>query len=353
MTLPDTMASDLRVSETRVPETKVSAPKLLDVQDLQVSFKYNGQWTPAVQSASFSLARGQVLGLVGESGSGKTVTAMAVMGLINAVGGRVSGGSIHFDGRDVTNLGKKDWSDLRGKRLGMIFQQPMRALNPAFTVGEQIAEVIRRHNNVSRSDASKRAVEMLDSVHIADAANRAKSYPHQLSGGMCQRVMIAMALVNNPDLLIADEPTTALDVTVQKRVLDLIREVQADRGIGVLFITHDLGVVAEMCDDVAVMYAGEVVERGEINQVFECPDHPYTEGLLASVPRSGAHGRLGSIPGVVPPPNEMPLGCRFAPRCAYVTEGVCTSHALDLRETGGQRWSRCERVGELSLRGVI
>ncbi len=336
-----------------VPEVVAPAPTLLDVQDLQVSFNYGGHWTPTVQSASFSLARGRVLGLVGESGSGKTVTAMAVMGLINGVGGRVTGGSIRFDGRDVTNVGKKDWSDLRGKRLGMIFQQPMRALNPAFTVGEQIAEVIRRHNKVSRSEASKRAVEMLDSVHIADAANRAKSYPHQLSGGMCQRVMIAMALVNNPDLLIADEPTTALDVTVQKRVLDLIREVQIDRGIGVLFITHDLGVVAEMCDDVAVMYAGEVVERGAIDRVFECPDHPYTEGLLASVPRSGVTGRLGSIPGVVPPPYDMPTGCRFAPRCSYVVEGACTSHGLDLHSTGIERWSRCARVDELSLRGVV
>jgi peptide/nickel transport system ATP-binding protein len=336
-----------------VPEGVAHVSTLLDVQDLQVSFNYNGRWTPTIQSASFSLQRGRVLGLVGESGSGKTVTAMAVMGLINGVGGRVTAGSIHFDGRDVTNLGKKDWSDLRGKRLGMIFQQPMRALNPAFTVGEQIAEVIRRHNKVSRAEASKRAVEMLDSVHIADASNRAKSYPHQLSGGMCQRVMIAMALVNNPDLLIADEPTTALDVTVQKRVLDLIREVQVDRGIGVLFITHDLGVVAEMCDDVAVMYAGEVVERGAIDRVFECPVHPYTEGLLASVPRSGVTGRLGSIPGVVPPPYDMPTGCRFAPRCSYVVEGACTSRALDLHPSGTGRWSRCARVAELSLRGVV
>jgi oligopeptide/dipeptide ABC transporter ATP-binding protein len=333
--------------------TAETAASLLAVEGLEICFKYEGHWTPAVKSATFSVARHEVLGLVGESGSGKTVTAMAAMGLVNSVGGRVTAGRVVFDGQDVTRLGKREWSDLRGQRIGMIFQQPMRSLNPAFTVGEQIAETVRRHNEISRRDAWRRAVETLDRVRIARADERSKYYPHQMSGGMAQRVMIAMALVNHPDLLIADEPTTALDVTVQKKVLDLIREIQEDTHIAVVFITHDLGVVAQMCDNIAVMYAGEVVERGPIAEVFAAPAHPYSEGLLGAIPKPGSAARLASIPGYVPPPTKMPDGCRFNPRCPNRMEGVCTSGETELVEVETGRWTRCRRIHELDLHGVV
>lgn len=288
---------------------------LLVVDDLSVAFGSGPRSLTVVRSASVTVDPGRVVGVVGESGSGKTVTAMASVGLIGRLGGRIAGGRVVVDGQDVTRLPERDWSRLRGRVVGMVFQQPTRSLNPAFTVGEQIAEVARRHLGASRQDAWDRAVDMLDKVHIPRAAERAKDYPHQLSGGMCQRVAIAMALVCEPKLLIADEPTTALDVTVQRRILDLLLELQASMGIAVLFITHDLGVVAEVCDEVAVMYAGEVVERGDVADVFAAPTHPYTAGLMAALPTGDGNVRvLSAIPGQVPSAGEMPPGCRFAPR---------------------------------------
>jgi oligopeptide/dipeptide ABC transporter ATP-binding protein len=298
-----------------------------------------------------SIGRGEVVGLVGESGSGKTVTALAVMGLARFKGARVSASSISLEGREVLGLSEGQWSEVRGRDVSMIFQQPTTSLNPAFTVGQQIAEVVRRHTNQSRKEAWKSAVKMLDRVQIPNAGQRAHEYPHMFSGGMCQRVMIAMALTCNPKLLIADEPTTALDVTVQAKVLDLLRELRAELGIAILFITHDLGVVAEMCERVAVMYAGQIVETGARSDIFERPTHPYSRGLIASVPRIGASKRLLSIPGVVPAPGELSSACRFYPRCPHSVLGRCDVVAPELEQLSDDRSVRCIRHDEIGTRG--
>jgi oligopeptide/dipeptide ABC transporter ATP-binding protein len=266
------------------------------------------------------------------------------------MGGEITAGRIRLEGRDVTHLTERQWSDVRGRQVSMIFQQPIRSLNPAYTVGDQIAEAARRHFGIGRKEAWARAVEMLDRVHIPRPAERATMYPHQLSGGMCQRVMISMALVCRPKVLIADEPTTALDVTVQRRILELLHEIQAEMGIGIVFITHDLGVIAQMADTVAVMYAGEVVEHAAVRDLFERPRHPYTAGLLASIPTGGLR-RLGAIPGRVPSPTQMPAGCRFHPRCAHSMEETCTTGGpFDLVPLGNST-SRCVRARELTLAG--
>jgi peptide/nickel transport system ATP-binding protein len=317
---------------------------LLSIRNLTVSFG----GTAVVQDVSFDVEAGSTVGLVGESGSGKTVTALSALGLTRTQGATVTG-QVLFDGEDLTAMSEKQLSTRRGRSIGMIFQQAIRTLDPAFTVGEQIAEAVRRHEGLSRSAARARAVEMLDRVHIPRAAERAKEYPHTFSGGMCQRAMIAMALACSPRLVFADEPTTALDVTVQARILALLREIQRDTGIAIVFISHDLGVIAELAQRVVVMYAGQVVERATVEDLFLRPRHPYTSGLLGSIPAVGQGRRLISIPGVVPPPGAMPVGCRFHPRCVHEVPGLCdtTAPSLDLGDG-----ARCLRTTELDLRGI-
>lgn len=326
---------------------------LLVVEDLSVAFPHDGGWTEVLDGVSLAIHKGETVGLVGESGSGKTVTALSIMGLLGASGGRVTRGSIRLDGEELVGPTEERWRAVRGKRIAMIFQQPTRALNPAFTVGAQIAETARRHLGLSRRDARVRAVELLDHVGIADAARRANDYPHTFSGGMCQRAMIAMALVGNPEILIADEPTTALDTTVQARVLDLLRDVQQETGVGMLFVTHDLGVIAEMCDRVNVCYSGQVMEEAAVSAVLEAPQHPYTAGLLASVPQPGAGRRLVAIPGTIPDFAHLPTGCRFHPRCEFAVHNRCDIDGVPFLRAGDDHGVRCVRHGELSLKGVV
>jgi peptide/nickel transport system ATP-binding protein len=325
---------------------------LLSIDNLCVAFPAGRSWIEVVQDVTFDVNRGETLGLVGESGSGKTVTSMAVMGLTPAVGGRVTGGRIHFDGSDITELKERAWLGIRGRRIAMIFQQPTRSLDPAFTVGDQIAEAVRAHLKLPRRQAWERAVSYLDRVRIPNAAARAHDYPHMFSGGMCQRVMIAMALACEPELLIADEPTTALDVTVQSKVLDLLHELKADMSLTVVYISHDLGVVAEICDRVVVMYGGQTVETSSIHDLFERPRHPYTQGLLDSIPKPGGGKRTRAIPGQVPAPTQLPPGCRFHPRCTHVDHEVCphTEPVMVSFEHGHE--ARCHRADALDLPGI-
>ncbi|MFI0842899.1 ABC transporter ATP-binding protein [Mesorhizobium sp. IMUNJ 23232] len=323
-------------------------PPLLEVRDLTIEFPFGKRWTAVVSDAQLTLAKGDTVGLVGESGSGKSVTSMAVLGLIGELGGRVTRGSIHFDGNDVVKARPGLLHQLRGDRIGMIFQQPGRSLNPAFTVGDHIAETVRRHRNVSRAEAWKKAVSLLDRVGIARAGERASDYPHQFSGGMCQRVMIAMAISCEPQLLIADEPTTALDVTVQAKVLELLNELIRESGMAMLFISHDLTVVSEVTRRVVVMYAGETVESGPTSQVFSTPQHPYTRGLIASIPGGGRQQRLKLIQGGIPSPAAVIPGCRFHPRCDSRVSDLCNTQAMALREIGNGRSSRCLRAGTAS-----
>ena len=330
----------------------MSDQPLLRIEGLSVEFRAGRGWTRVVDDVSLSVDRAQTVGLVGESGSGKTVSALATIGLAQRIGAKVAARSIEFEGQELTALRPSAMNRLRGSRIGMIFQQPARSLDPAYTVGDQIAETIRRFGNVSRREAWRRAVEMLDRVHIADAAKRAKEYPHTFSGGMCQRVMIAMALACGPSLLIADEPTTALDVTVQARILNLLRELQQETGVAILFISHDLGVIAETCESVFVMYAGQVVEHAVAEDLYFEPQHPYTEGLLGSIPRVGQSNRLVTIAGNVPPMDQLPGGCRFHPRCPYAVAGRCDDAEPELHSVSLGHSARCVRAGELSLAGV-
>uniref|UniRef100_UPI003BAD1E43 ABC transporter ATP-binding protein n=1 Tax=Stappia sp. TaxID=1870903 RepID=UPI003BAD1E43 len=293
---------------------------LLAVNDL--SLRFRGMDANVVDGVSFDVSPGETLAIVGESGCGKSVTALALMGLLPMPPGEIVSGEALFEGRDLFSLAPRERARLRGDRMAMIFQEPMTSLNPVFTIGEQIAESVRRHRNVSRAQARARALEMLEKVKVPAAARRLDDYPHQLSGGMRQRVMIAMALANDPRLLIADEPTTALDVTIQAQILDLIGDLQEETGTALIMITHDLGVVAETADKVAVMYAGRVVEAGPVSALFDDPQHPYTLGLISSVPSLGERAdRLATIPGMVPAIDAMPPGCRFAPRCPFADEG--------------------------------
>jgi oligopeptide/dipeptide ABC transporter ATP-binding protein len=272
----------------------------------------------AVDNISFTIPEGETVGLVGESGCGKSVTSLSIMRLLDYPG-EIVGGRINFQGRNLRDLGAEEMRHVRGKDIAMIFQEPMTSLNPVYKVGEQIAEAVREHMHVDRKAAWNRAIEMLDLVGIPSAARRVEDYPHNMSGGMRQRVMIAMALSCDPKLLIADEPTTALDVTIQAQILDLMRDLQQRLGMSILLITHDLGVVAEMCKDVCVMYAGQIVERSDVHNLYKSPQHPYTEGLLRSIPQLGMSQteKLAVIRGVVPNPLNWPQGCRFAPRCDY------------------------------------
>ena len=290
---------------------------LLDVDDLRVGFDTEAGLVHAVDGVSFTIDAGRTLGLVGESGCGKSVTASSILRLVPTPPGRILGGAIRLAGTDILQMPSRDLSTIRGKEIAMIFQDPMTSLNPIFTIERQLGEVLRLRFGLRGTDARTRSVEMLKTVGIAEPEARLTSYPHELSGGMKQRVMIAMALLCEPRLLIADEPTTALDVTIQAQILSLIKELQQRTGAAVLFITHDMGVIAEMCDDVAVMYAGRIVELGEVVHVFERSEHPYTKGLLRSVPRKGLSRKseLPTIEGVVPSLLDPPRGCRFAERC--------------------------------------
>ncbi|MBA3428580.1 MAG: ABC transporter ATP-binding protein [Actinobacteria bacterium] len=299
---------------------------LLEVEGLRTGFDTREGFLRAVDGVSFEIAPGGTLGVVGESGSGKSVTALSVMRLIDRPGRIAEGSRILLEGRDLAALGERELGGIRGNEIAMIFQEPMTSLNPVFTVGNQIAESVRLHQGLGSKEALDRAVEMMRLVGIPSAEQRVQDYPHQMSGGMRQRVMIAMALSCNPKLLIADEPTTALDVTVQAQILELMKELRERLGMAILLITHDLGVIAEMVDEVVVMYAGRVVERGPVADVFASPQHPYTEALLDSIPLLGMRYStpLRAIRGVVPSPLEWPTGCRFAPRCDYAFDRCVT-----------------------------
>ena len=296
-------------------------PALLEVRDLKTYFAADEGEFRAVDGVSFSLEAGRTLGIVGESGCGKSVTSLSIMGLVPRPPGRIAGGEIMFDGVDLLKLRPAAMRELRGNKLSMIFQEPMTSLNPAFTVGDQIVEGILRHRGGSRADAKARAIEMLRRVRISSPELRFSEYPHRLSGGMRQRAMIAMALACEPRLLIADEPTTALDVTIQAQILDLMRALRAETGTAIILITHDLGVIAEIADDVAVMYAGRIVEHAPVDALFAEPQHPYTIGLLGSIPKLNVEqDRLAVIEGQVPNPLEPVSGCPFHPRCPFAVE---------------------------------
>jgi len=316
---------------------------LLDVRGLTCEFLTEAGPARAVDGVSFVVARGETVGLVGESGCGKSATALALMGLLPRPAGRVAGGTIRFDGHELTSLSERHYRDLRGNRLAMVFQEPMTALNPVMRSGEQVAEVLRRHRGLDRRAAWKKTISLFEDVGIPAPVERVHDYPHQLSGGMRQRVVIAMAIACEPALLIADEPTTALDVTIQAQILDLLQSLQRRTGLAILLITHDLGVVAQLCDRVLVMYAGQIVERAPVKELFAAPRHPYTVGLLRSMPRPRANAervRLPEIPGSVPPITARPDGCTFADRCDR-SEAQCRNKQPSLDTVGPDHDARC------------
>ena len=324
---------------------------LLEVAHLDVSFRTEYGLRTVVPQLSFSLAAGERLAIVGESGSGKSVTGLALLGLLPRAT-TVLGGRVTFDGRELLSLPEAAMRSVRGRSIGMIFQEPMSALDPVFTIGEQIAEGVRQHFQIGAKAARERAVEMLDQVGIPLPRQRVDEYPHQLSGGMRQRAMIAVALACQPRLLIADEPTTALDVTVQAQILELITELSAKNGTAILFISHNLGAVADVCDRMLTMYAGQIVEDASMEDVLTCPRHPYTSGLLRSLPRFSARkAALPSIPGRVPQPDEMPPGCRFEPRCAHAGPPCRAPQAL--LQAADRLSVRCVRHAELLLPGAV
>jgi peptide/nickel transport system ATP-binding protein len=296
------------------------AAPLLEVDNLSTYFDTLAGTVRSVDGVSYRVHAGETLGVVGESGCGKSVTALSIMRLLPMPPARFAGGAIRYRGRNLLDLAEKEMRAIRGNRISMIFQEPMTSLNPVLTVGRQISEAVMLHQKVGRREARARAVEMLKLVQIAEPERRVDEYPHQLSGGMRQRVMIALALSCHPEVLIADEPTTALDVTIQAQILDLLRDLQARLGMGIVMITHDLGVVAESCDRVVVMYAGRKVEEASVGELFDRPVHPYTRALMASMPAMSPVARLAEIPGMVPPPTDPRTGCAFAPRCGYATE---------------------------------
>ena len=314
---------------------------LLEVQDLRTLFSTDEGDFFAVDGVSFTVEAGKTLGVVGESGCGKSVTSLSIMGLVPSPPGRIAGGSIRFEGQELIGAPAQTMQDLRGNGMAMIFQEPMSSLNPVFTIGEQIVEGLLRHRPITRAQATERAIEVLRKVRMPAPEQRFHEHPHKLSGGMRQRAMIAMALACEPRLLIADEPTTALDVTIQAQILDLLRTLQRETGTAVILITHDLGVVAEVADDVVVMYAGRVVEQAPVATLFEAPQHPYTVGLLGSIPRLDAQrSRLASIEGQVPSPLRRSSGCSFAERCPFA-DARCRAEAPGLREVGARHRSAC------------
>lgn len=316
---------------------------LLEVRNLETQFKTQDGIVKAVNNVSFYVNRGETLGIVGESGSGKSVTSLSVMRLIPNPPGRISGGEVIFDGQDLLKMSEEEMRDLRGNRIAMIFQDPMTSLNPVLTVGQQITESLILHLKLSKSEARSRAIELLNMVGIPSAAKRIDEYPHQFSGGMRQRVMIAMALACNPELLIADEPTTALDVTIQAQILELIKRLQDELGMAVIVITHDMGVVAGMSDRVMVMYAGRVVEEGTTSEIFHNPRMPYTIGLLKSIPRldDAIDRRLEPIRGLPPDLITLPQICAFSPRCDFFKAGECDTQVPPLRSVGANHNAAC------------
>ncbi|GAA3403632.1 ABC transporter ATP-binding protein [Paenibacillus hodogayensis] len=317
-------------------------PKLLEVQGLKTEFRRDGGSVMAVSGVDFHINKGEVLGLVGESGCGKSVTSLSIMRLLKDTPGRIAAGSVRFEGTDLTKLGEKEMRRYRGNELAMIFQEPMTSLNPVLRIGRQLEEPIMLHLGYGRKRAREHAIHTLRLVGIPRAEELVDDYPHQLSGGMRQRVMIAMAMSCSPKLLIADEPTTALDVTIQAQILDLMKRLKQEQEMGMLLITHDLGVVAEMCDRVVVMYAGRVVEEASVQDLFERPQHPYTKGLIQSVPKLRQKvRRLESIRGNVPDLSAMPQGCKFAPRCPHVMERCLSQEPELLQVEDGERKSRC------------
>ncbi|MET4121630.1 peptide/nickel transport system ATP-binding protein [Bradyrhizobium sp. JR1.5] len=320
---------------------------LLDVRDLETHFYGEESVTRAVGGVSFQVRRGETLGVVGESGCGKSVTALSILRLLPK-SAKTVGGEINFHGRDLLKLSEREMRNIRGDRVAMIFQEPMTSLNPVHTVGRQIAEAVRIHTNASRLDAIEKSQEMLRLVRIADPERRANNYPHEMSGGMRQRAMIAMALACSPELLIADEPTTALDVTIQAQILRLIIDLKERTGTAVMFITHDLGVVAETCQRVIIMYAGRIVEQASVFDLFARPMHPYTQGLMRSLPdpQHSRRRRLPEIPGIVPSLSDPIVGCSFAPRCPFAT-GICREKTPAIRDVGPDHLAACWRAEEV------
>lgn len=309
---------------------------LLSLAHLTTGFDQLERFVPAVIDVSFRLNKGETLSLVGESGSGKSLTALSIMRLVQPPG-RIAAGAIMFKGRNLLELSRREMQHVRGAEIALIFQEPMTALNPVFTIGNQIEETLRIHGRATRRTARQRAIELLEAVSIPEPAKRVRDYPHQLSGGLRQRALIAMSLACDPSLVIADEPTTALDVTIQAQILDLLRDLQRRLGLALLLITHDLGVVAEMADRVAVMYAGRIVEEANVRDLFRDPKHPYTQGLMGSMPGGAPGERLRAIQGTVPPLGQLPPGCSFTPRCPYRFEPCPTAHPADTVFDNGRR----------------
>jgi len=321
---------------------------LLSVSNLRVVFASGQDGLPAVDDIGFDVAEGEVLGIVGESGSGKSVTALSIMGLLPKPPARVAAGSIKFQGQDLLGLTEREMRGIRGRGIGMIFQEPMTSLNPVFPIGDQLMETVRVHERMGATAQRERAIAMLAKVGIAEPERRLSDYPHQLSGGMRQRVMIAMALACNPKLLIADEPTTALDVTIQQQILELLLDLREELGMAIIIITHNMGVVAEMADRVIVMYAGRIVERAPVSELFEQPAHPYTRGLLESIPAlTDERDRLKTIPGTLPNPAALPPGCRFEPRCQWRI-AACAAALPPLMLLRDDHESACIRQRELA-----
>lgn len=349
LTLTDTFPGS-NLNQTAADVRADRGDIVLDVRDLVTEFRTPVGAGRAVNGVSFTVHQRETLGIVGESGCGKSVTALSILRLVPSPPGRIVQGEAYLEGRDLLRISERELTDVRGNDIAMIFQEPMTSLNPVLTIGYQISETLRRHEGLSRRAAAARAIEMLDLVRMPESKRRAREYSHQLSGGMRQRAMIAMALACNPKVLIADEPTTALDVTIQAQVLDLILDLQQRLHTAVILITHDLGVIAETAHRVIVMYAGRKVEEAQVNQLFAAPLHPYTEGLLASIPRLDSligkdaskqrSERLAEIPGIVPSLTEMPSGCAFAPRCSKVDERCC-AEVPPLTEAGPDHWVAC------------
>lgn len=340
-------------------QTPVHGDTVLALDALGVAFRSGGKDLPVVNDVTFQIPRSKTVALVGESGSGKSVSSLALMGLLPKSSSRITSGTALFTPApgaapiDLLRVTSKERSRISGKQISMIFQEPMTSLNPSMRVGEQIAEIIRRHRGLGRRQAEVETVQLLDLVGIPGASRRINEYPHNFSGGMRQRVMIAAALACQPSLLIADEPTTALDVTVQAQILDLLRSIQVEMQMSILFITHDLGVVADIADEVVVLHGGQVMEQAPVDDLFEHPRHPYTEGLLASLPqRGGVNGKLPSIPGQVPQPGTMTRGCHFRDRCPYAVAACSSQESITLAATAPESFARCIRADELQLEGI-
>jgi len=350
------MASgDMAVDRSERSAATVAAPPILEVNGLRTEFRTGAGRAAAVDDVSYAVRPGETLAVVGESGSGKSVTALSIMGLVPNPPGRVVAGSVRYAGRELLSLSERELQQIRGNEISMIFQEPMSSLTPVLSIGRQLVEPIMQHMKLGERAARDRAVEMLRLVNIPEPDRRLRQYPHQLSGGMLQRVMIAMALSCNPQVLIADEPTTALDVTIQAQILELMRRLQQDFNTGIVLITHDMGVVAETADRVIVMYCGRAVEEGPVERMFQAPKHPYTRGLLAALPQlrpEGAVGdhRLNEIPGIVPPLTRLPRGCRFAPRCDFATR-QCREAYPRLEQKSDGQWAACWHSDALAEAG--